>query len=115
MATEQIMNKVMTKAVAEAARVAIQAMVEAWVVRMNDTSGPKLGSPTMKQLTFDLNAEDKYSDLKSFRLEVNNVLSTYNTPQADKLAYVKNWLGTKGLQYIDYCRKGNMHHIRRAV
>ena len=55
----------------------------------------------MKQLTFNWNTEDKYSELKTFRLEVNNVLSTYNTPQADKLALVKNWLGRKGLQYLE--------------
>ena len=81
-------------------RVTIQAMVEAQVERMHDTSGPKIGSPTMKQLTFGWNTEDKYSELKSFRLEVNNVLSTYSTSQADKLALVKNWLGRQGLQYL---------------
>ena len=59
MATEQIMNEVITKAVAEATRVAIQAMAEAHAGRTHDTSGPKIGSPTMKQLTFDWNAEDK--------------------------------------------------------
>ena len=101
MATEQIMNGAITKAVAEATRVAIQAMAEAWVERKHDTSGPKIGSPTMKQPTFDWNAEGKYSKLKTFRLEVNNVLSTYNTPLANKLALVKNWLGRKGLQYLE--------------
>ena len=101
MTSEQIMNEVITKAVAEATRVAIQAMVEAQVERMHDISGPKIGSSTMKQPTFDWNAEDKYSELKTFRLEVNNVLSTYNTPQTDKLALVKNWLGRKGLQYLE--------------
>ena len=101
MATEQIMNEVIAKAVAEATTVAIQPMAEAWVERMHDTSGPTIGSPTMKQPMFDWNAKDKYSELKTFRLEVNNVLSTYNTPQADKLALVKNWLGRKGLQYLE--------------
>ena len=43
---------------------------------------------------------DKYSELKTFKLEINNVLSTYNTPQADKLALVKTWLGRKGFQYL---------------
>ena len=56
-------------------------------------SGPKIGGPTMKQLSFDWNAEDKYNELKTFRLEVSDVLSTYNTPQTDNLALVKNWLG----------------------
>ena len=55
----------------------------------------------MKQPMFDWNAEDKYSKLKTFRLEVNNVLSMYNTPQTDKLAVVKNWLGRKGFQYLE--------------
>ena len=97
MASEQVMNEVITKVVAEATRVAIQTMAEAWVERMHNVSGPKIGSLAMKQPTFDWNAEDKYSKLKTFRLEVNNVLCTYNTPQTDKLALVKDWLGRKGL------------------
>ena len=32
---------------------------------------------------------DKYTELKTFKLEVNNVLSTYNMPEAAKLAVVK--------------------------
>ena len=32
---------------------------------------------------------------------MNNVLSTYTTPQVDKLALLKNWLGRKGLQYLE--------------
>ena len=52
----------------------------------------------MKQLTFDWNAEDKYSKLKTFRLEVNNVLSMHYILQTDKVVVVKNWLGRKGLQ-----------------
>ena len=34
-------------------------------------------------------------------LEVKNVLSTYNMPEQDKTAIVKNWLGRKGLHYIE--------------
>ena len=64
MATEQIMSEVIAKAVAEANRLAIQAMVEAWVEWMHNMAGPKIGSPTMKQPTFDWDAEDKYSELK---------------------------------------------------
>ena len=44
---------------------------------------------------------DKYSEWKAFMLEVKNVLSTYNTPEHDKTAIVKNWLGRKGLHYIE--------------
>ena len=32
---------------------------------------------------------------------MNNVLSTYNMPEADKLTVVKNWLGRTGLHYLD--------------
>ena len=101
MESEQIMSEAIARAVAEATRIAIQTMAEAQVERMHDGSGPKVGSPTMKQLTFNWNAQDKYSELKTFRLEVNNILSTNNTPQADKLVLVKNWLGSKGLQYLE--------------
>ena len=52
----------------------------------------------MRQPTFDCNAQDKYSKLKTFRLEVNNILSTYNTPQR-QISTSKNWLGRNGLQY----------------
>ena len=43
----------------------------------------------MRQPMFDWSTQDKYSKLKTFRLEVNNVLSMYNTPVTDKLAVVK--------------------------
>ena len=101
MASDQIKSKAITRAVAEATRIAIQTMAEAQAERTHDRSGPKVGGPTMKQLAFNWNAQDKYSELKTFRLEINNILSTYNTPQADKLALVKNWLGRKGLQYLE--------------
>ena len=34
-------------------------------------------------------------------LEVKNVLSTYNMPEHDRNAIVKDWLGRKGLHYIE--------------
>ena len=89
MATEQIMSEAITNAVVEATRVAIQAMSEAGAEWTHDMAGPKIGGPTMKQPTFDWDVEDKYSELKTFRLEVNNVLSTYNTLLTDKLALSK--------------------------
>ena len=33
--------------------------------------------------------------------KVRHVLSTYNTQEPDKIAMVKNWLGRKGLHYIE--------------
>ena len=55
----------------------------------------------MKKPTYNWNVQDKYRELKTFRLEVNNILLTYYTPQTDKLVLVKHWLGRKGLQYLE--------------
>ena len=77
--TEQIMSEAIARAVAEATRKALQTMVEAWVERMHNGSGPKVCSAAMKQPTLDWNVQDKYSELKTFWLEGNNILSTYNT------------------------------------
>ena len=101
MASEQMMSKAITRAVAEATRLALQTITETHVERTQNAAGPNLGAPTMKQPTFDWEAPDKYSELKTFRLGVNKVLSTHNTPEAEKLAVVKNWLGRKGLHYLE--------------
>ena len=50
---------------------------------------------------FNREAEDMYNELKTFKLEVNITLSTFNSPQNEQLAMVKNWLGRKGLQFIE--------------
>ena len=61
---EQIMNKVITKAVAEATRKVMQTMAEIQTQRIPNAAGPKLGSPTLKQPTFDWKAPDKYMEWK---------------------------------------------------
>ena len=101
MTSEKMMSKAIARAVAEATRVALQTMVQAWAERTQNAAGPKLGSPAMKQPTFDWEAPGMYRELKKFRLEVNNVLSTHYMPEAEKLAVVKNWLGRKGLHYLE--------------
>ena len=96
MASEQaIANEAISKAVAEATRAAIQAMTAAAVERPKSTAGPIIDRPAMKQPSFNLEADDKYNELKTFRLEVNDILTTYNTPPTEQLAIVKNWLGRK--------------------
>ena len=97
MATEQIMSK----AIAKAVRVAIQAMAEATAEWLQDTAGTKIGNPAMKQSMFNWDSEDRYSELKTFKLEINNILSTYNNLQAEQLTMVKIWLGRKGLQFLE--------------
>ena len=47
--------------------------------------GPKLGRPTLKQSTLDWRAMDKYMELKTFRLELNNILYTCNIKQGLQL------------------------------
>ena len=44
---------------------------------------------------------EKHPCIKTFRSEVINILSTYSTSQAEQLATVKNWLGYKGLQFLE--------------
>ena len=95
------MSKVIAKAVAEALRIARQTMVEMQVKMGDNQQGPKIGSPVLKQPQFNWDVADKYSEWKAFILEVKNVLSTYNTQEHDKIAMVKNWLGRKGLHYIE--------------
>ena len=101
MASKQMMNRAIARAVAEATRVAIQTMVEAQTQRTQNATGPKLGGPTLKQPVFKWEAPDKYTNLKTFKLEVNNVLLTYSMPEAEKLAVVKNWLCSKGHHYLE--------------
>ena len=99
---EQIeMSKVIAKAVAEATRIAIQTMVEMQSSMGDSQQGPKIGGPVLKQPQSNWDEADKYWEWKAFILEVKNLLSTYNTPEHDKIAIVKNWLGRKELHYIE--------------
>ena len=95
------MNEAITKAVAEATRVAIQAIAEVQSQRLEGQRGPKLGGPTLKQPQFNWEATDKYTEWKAFILEVRNILSMYNVQEQDKITMVKNWLGRKGLHYLE--------------
>ena len=98
---KQITSKAIAKAVAEATRIVIQTTAEMQMQNAPNAAGPKLGSPTLKQPTFNWEVPDKYTEWKAFILEVRNVLSTYNTQEADKIPMVKNWLGRRGLHYIE--------------
>ena len=100
------MSEVIVKAVAEATRIAIQTMAEMQTQRITSASGPKLGSPTLKQPDFNWEAPDKCTEWKMFILEVRNILSTYNAQETDKIAMVKNWLGRKGLHHIESLTEG---------
>ena len=60
----------------------------------------------LKQPQFNWVAADKYTEWKAFILKVRNVLYTYNALEQDKIAIVKNWLGRKGLHYLESLTKG---------
>ena len=89
MADQVAMNEAIVKAMAEATRAVIQVMAETQAQRMPNTSGPKVGSPMLKQPSFNWEVTDKYTEWKAFILKVRNVLSTYNLQEMDKIAMVK--------------------------
>ena len=117
MADQTVMSEAIAKAVAEATRIAIQTMAKMQTQRSESQWGHKLGSPALKQPQFNWETADKYREWKAFILEVRNVLSTYKAREQDKIAIVKNWLGRKGLHYIESLtgRKTGMQHPPRTI
>ena len=95
------MSEAIAKAVTEATRITIHTMAKMQAQRVPNRAGPKLSGPALKQPNFNWEAPDKYTEWKTFILEVRIVLSTYNANEADKIVMVKNWLGRKGLHYIE--------------
>ena len=65
-----------------------------------DNAEPRMSGPIMKEPTFDKNTKDKYAELRSFKLEVSNMLQTFNLGQIERLLVIKNWQGREGLQLI---------------
>ena len=83
MASKQVIaSEAIAKPVAEVIRAAIQAMAAATAERPQSVAEPKIGRPAMKEPSFNWEV-GKYSELKTFRLEVNNILTTYNIPQRE--------------------------------
>ena len=50
---------------------------------------PKIGRPFMQQPTFDWEAKDKYSKLRNYIKEVNNIFECYNMPQSERIVITK--------------------------
>ena len=103
MADQATMNDAIMKEVAGATRAAIWTMVE--LHQVQEDQRPKVGSLALKQLQFNWDVADKYTEWKAFILEVRNVISTYNAWEQEKIVMVKNWLGRKGLHYIESLTK----------
>ena len=110
-------NEAITKAVTESTRIVIQAMAAAATER-SQSVGPKIGRSVMKEPRFNWEGHDKYNEHKNFRLEVNNMFVSYNTPHTEQLTIVKCWLGRKGLQFmlsLTHMKKRKMEHNRRVI
>ena len=114
MADQATINDAITKAVVEATRAAIQTMVELHQGQEDQRS--KVGSLTLKQLHFNWDTADKYTEWKAFILEVKNMISTYNAHEQENIAMVKTWQGRKGLHYIESLTEAEkqMRHSPRA-
>ena len=54
----------------------------------------------MKQPNFNREADDKYNKFENFRLKVNNILASYNTPHAEQLAIIKDWLAVSNCKRL---------------
>ena len=101
MASEQTnTNEAIVQAVSETTKATMQAMAVAGTERTHNL-GPRLIEPSMKEPTFNREVEDKNNELKNFRLEVNNIFKSYSMQQAEQIAITKNWLGRKGLQFLE--------------
>ena len=85
---------------AEAAKTTIHSMAVSRAERIQN-AGPRLGRSIMKQPAFNWQEEETCNELKNFRLEVNNMFKSYSTPQAVQIAIIRNWLGRKGLQFLE--------------
>ena len=118
MASEPVLaNEATVKAVTDVAIAPIQAVAAAMAERpqkhgrtqnrqtCQETAKLQLGGRWQTQLSLNL------------RLEVNNILTMYNTPQTEQLAIVRNWSSRNGLQFIviDTYRKRCMQNIRRLI
>ena len=99
MADLATMNDVIVKAVAEATRATIQTMKELHQGQEDQRS--KVHGLALKQLQFNWDVADMYTEWKAFILEVRNVIFTCNTHEQEKIAMIKNWLDRKGLHYIE--------------
>ena len=97
---EQNMSNVIAKVVAEATKIAIQTMADIQVQQIDSQHGPRLGSPALKQPTFNWEATDKNTKWKAFTLEVQNVIPSYKVQEGEKITIIKNRLGRRGLQFI---------------
>ena len=93
MADQTSINDAIAKAAAEATRAAIQTMVE--LHQGQEEQRPKVGSLALKQLQFNWDVADKYTEWKALIMEVRNLISTYRTCKKEKNCDGKELVGQK--------------------
>ena len=62
MKNQAVMNEAIMKVMVEVTRVVIQAFAETQSQRPEGQWGPKLGGPALRQLQFNWEATDKYTE-----------------------------------------------------
>ena len=91
-----------TQMVAVAMRAVIQAITVANAENITrQSTKPKVGRPMMKQPILNWNTEDKYNEVRDFRLQVITIFKSYNMPDTGKIATIKSCLYRKGLQLLE--------------
>ena len=63
-----------------------------------DSAEPRMSGPIMKEPTFDQSTKDKYAELRNHKLEVSNMLQSFNLGQTERVFAIKNWQDKEGLQ-----------------
>ena len=76
---------------------AIQTIAAAGTSRQ-DSAEPRMSGPIMKEPTFDQSTKDKYAELRNLKLEVSNMLQSFNLGQTERAFVIKNWQDREGLQ-----------------
>ena len=105
----QAIIQAITQQAIEAARAAVRAMTQVAVlaessIRKNTMgTGPKAGGEKLRQPKLNRSAQNKYDQLKNFKMKERNIFMTNNYDIADigKVLIIKKRLGKEGLQCIE--------------
>ena len=71
---------------------------------MEETCRQRHGRPTLKKLSLNWNAPDRYIELLNFEMEIMNKLQTktYELTEEEKVPIIKRWLGTGFVVNTDF-------------
>ena len=76
---------------------AIQTIAAAGTSRQ-DSVAPRMKGAIMKEPTFHQSTKDRYAELRNLKLEVSNMLQSFNLGQTEREFVIKNWQDREGLQ-----------------